>query len=194
MDGVTLILEISIAVLLAAIVVSVIYTQFKTSIIEFKQTSSEVVGTTSKFDMVLLKQYDNTTLNGYDVRYAIKQYSTFEDSKNYAPTSIPKDFFVCIKFKNIPAGGIKRSQNGINEVTFVIPNRYEQVNDFTIKSSNYMQFLDAYYIAPESNFASYLLIQGYDSKVTELQTMKLTRSIGYEIESDQVLGIYFEEK
>lgn len=194
MDNITLIIEISVAVLIAAVVISVMYLQFKNSINEFKQTSSEVIDTTSKFDMVLLKQYDNTTMNGYDVRYAIKQYGTFETSKNYIPSKAPQDFFVCIKFKEVPSGDIKRSTNGVYEVEFIIPNRYEQLNNFTLNTINFKQYLGAYYIAPEAEFSAYLLIQGIDNEVEALQRMNVARSIGYDVESDEVLGIYFEEK
>ena len=193
MEGVTLILEISVAVLIAAVIISLLYTQFSTATTEYKHASNEIIDTTSKFDMVLLKQYNNTIVNGYDVRYAIKHMGTSKDSKVGAVMgNRPDDFFVCVGFNSVPGGEIPR-KFGNATIEFIIPNRYQDLNNFNIKTQGNTQYLDAFYIAPESTFRAYLLIEGSDSEITELRNLNLQRSLEDNVESDDVVGIYFKE-
>lgn len=196
MESVTIILEIAIAVLLAAIVISVLFVYFRNSAQDMRRASQELVDTTSDYSMVILKQYDNTELNGYDVRYAVKHFGTTSSTSHISDTDTdskkPNDFFVCIKFKDLSKYDVKRKVENKN-VAFIIPNKYETLDDSKIKVAGSEQLLDYRYVAPEATFRSHLLKEGLDPTESCLQNLGLQIINGFDVESDDVVGIYLEE-
>lgn len=196
MESITLILEIAVAVLLACVVITAIYVHFRNSVTEVKQTATEIVDTTSKFDSVMLKQYDNTILKGYDVRYAVSQYGTSKPSECYNSGSMPNlisrdDFFVLIKFTQ--GTDIQRSIIYWNK-DLIIPNKSHDLDDGEIKHApDDRPYMNPYYVSPESKFKSYWLVHASDANEAYLRRFSVKKVESQDVDYEDIVGLYFEE-